>query len=220
MSATIKEISRDNAIKEQIRPWGGLNNNANEALEKMPREFFVPDEFSTLAFTDINIPLTDKASMLHPKVEGRILDALDITKTQKVLEIGTGSGYLTAVLATLASNVTTVEIDESLSNSAQEKLTKLNIKNVNFIIADASKSVHTPDTFDTIIVSCAIPQIDKNYFDLLNLGGRIFIFESKGQYAQAKIITRISETKWQTKTLFDTQLELMQGLEKKESFKF
>jgi protein-L-isoaspartate(D-aspartate) O-methyltransferase len=180
----------------------------------------VPKEFSELAFTDTNIPLTDKASMLHPKVEGRILDALDIEKTQKVLEIGTGSGYLTAVLATLAHSVITVEIDENLSNSAQEKLTELGIRNINFIIADASEGVATPDTFDAIVVNCSIPQINRNYFDLLNVGGHLFIFESKGQYAQAKIITRISDEEWQTKTLFDTQLEVMQGLEKKETFKF
>ena len=213
-------IAQENVIKEQVRAWGGLNENANQALMDIPRTLFVPDEFKELAFTDMDIPLTDKASMLSPKIEGRILDAMDIKPTDKVLEIGTGSGYLTAVLAKLAHSVTTIEIDEDLSQSAQDKLAELDIKNVLFMIADASHKINTPDFFDIVIISCAVPEITGRYFHLLKVGGKIFVVEGENISAQAKIITRKNDKDWQTKTLFETQLKVMVGLETKQKFNF
>lgn len=213
-------VAQENTIKEQIRAWGGLNENANQTLSDIPRTFFVPNEFKALAFTDMNIPLTDNASMLPPKIEGRILDALDIKQTDKVLEIGTGSGYLTAVLAKLSHRVTSVEIDEKLSQTAQEKLTALAIKNVDFLITDASQKINTIDFFDVIIISCAMPIVTKYYSHLLKVGGKMFVVEGENISAQAKIITRKSDIEWINKTIFETQLEVMIGLETKEQFNF
>ncbi|BBB23623.1 protein-L-isoaspartate(D-aspartate) O-methyltransferase [Isorropodon fossajaponicum endosymbiont JTNG4] len=212
--------ARKNVIEQQIRPWGGLNYIANNALKDTPREDFVPEKYKNLTFADIEIPLTNKAKMLFPKIEGRLLDALNIQKHETVLEVGTGSGYLTAVLSKLCKSVTSIEIDETLSHSAQEKINALGIDNVNLKVGDASKGWHSDDFFDMVIVGSSVPKITGRYFHLLNVGGRIFVIEGTGNIMSAKLITRISEHKWDTKSLFETQLDPMQGLESSASFEF
>ncbi|CAC9607232.1 Protein-L-isoaspartate O-methyltransferase (EC 2.1.1.77) [uncultured Gammaproteobacteria bacterium] len=213
--------ARKNAIDNQIRPWGGLDYIANNALRDIPRENFVPDKYKNLAFADIEIPLTDKAKMLSPKVEGRLLDALKIKKNETVLEVGTGSGYLTAVLSKLCKSITSIEIDEGLSNSAQQKFKKLNISNITLEVGDASKGwKRSTDFFDVVVIGTSVPKITGRFFHLLNVGGRIFVVEGTEKAMSAKIITRLSEHKWETKSLFETQLDVMQGLKKSTKFEF
>ncbi len=213
--------ARKNTIDNQIRPWGGLNYIANNALRDIPREDFVPQNYKNLAFADIEIPLTEKAKMLSPKVEGRLLDALNIKKNETVLEVGTGSGYLTAVLSKLCQSVTSIEIDEELSNFAQQKLKDLNISNATLEVGDASKGwKRSTDFYDVVVISTSVPKITGRFFHLLNVGGRIFVVEGTGKAMSAKIITRLSEHKWETKSLFETQLDVMQGLEVSAKFKF
>ena len=212
--------ARQNAINSQIKPWGGLNYIANNALRDVPRERFVPEAYKNLAFADIDIPLTDKAKMLTPKIEGRALDALNIKKDENILEIGTGSGYLTAVLSKLGASVTSVDIDTELSQQAGEKIQALGISNVKLEVGDASKTWHSDDFFDVVFVGASVPKITGRYFHLLNVGGRIFVVEGTGQAMHAKLITRISEHKWETKSLFETQLDTMQGLESSDQFEF
>lgn len=213
--------ARKNAIDNQIRPWGGLDYIANNALRDIPREDFVPENYKNLAFADIEIPLTNKAKMLTPKIEGRLLDALNIQKNETVLEVGTGSGYLTAVLSKLCKSVTSIEIDEKLSSNAQERLKNLNINNATLEVGDASKGwQRSTDFFDVVVISTSVPKITGRFFHLLNVGGRIFVVEGTGKAMSAKIITRLSEHKWETKSLFETQLDVMQGLEIAVKFKF
>jgi protein-L-isoaspartate(D-aspartate) O-methyltransferase len=213
--------ARKNAIDNQIRPWGGLDYIANNALRDIPREYFVPEKYKNLAFADIEIPLTDKAKMLFPKIEGRLLNDLNIKKNETVLEVGTGSGYLTAVLSKLCQSVTSIEIDENLSNSAQQKLKELNISNVTLEVGDASKGWQRSTNFyDVVVISTSVPKITGRFFHLLNVGGRIFVIEGVGKAMSAKIITRLSDHKWVTKSLFETQLDVMQGLETTAKFEF
>lgn len=212
--------ARKNTIDQQIRPWGGLNYIANNALRNIPREDFVPEKYKNLAFADIEIPLSNRAKMLSPKIEGRLLDALNIQKDENVLEVGTGSGYLTAVISKLCKSITSIEIDEDLSVSAQEKLNSLNINNTQLEVGDASKGWSSNDFFDVVVVSSAVPKITGRYFHLLNVGGRIFVVEGKGKNMSAKLITRLSEHKWETKSLFETHLDTMQGLESNAGFEF
>jgi len=213
--------ARKNSIDNQIRPWGGLDYIANNALKSVPREEFVPDHYKNLAFADIEIPLSNKAKMLSPKVEGRLLDALNIQKNETVLEVGTGSGYLTAVLSKLCQSVTSIEIDETLSQGAQEKLKQLNINNVTLEVGDASKGwQRSTDFFDVVVISTSVPRITGRFFHLLNVGGRIFVVEGKGKAMSAKVVTRLSEHKWETKSLFETQLDVMRGLETPAKFEF
>jgi protein-L-isoaspartate(D-aspartate) O-methyltransferase len=167
--------ARENLINNQLKPWGSLNYKANNALKGIPREFFTPESYKNLAFADIEIPLTDKAKMLYPKIEGRILDALDIKENESVLEIGTGSGYLTACLSILAKDVMSVEIDENLHHLAKEKLKSLNLDNINLEIADASAGLEIDKFFDVVVVGASVPKITGRYFHLVNVGGRIFV---------------------------------------------
>ncbi len=212
--------ARKNTIEQQIRPWGGLNYIANNALRDTPREDFVPEQYKNLAFADMEIPLTDKAKMLSPKIEGRLLDALNIKKNESVLEIGTGSGYLTAALSKLCQSVTSIEIDKELSNGAASTIDSLGINNVKLEVGDASKGWSSNDFFDVVVVGASVPKITGRYFHLLNVGGRIFVVEGSGKIMTAKLITRLSEHKWETESLFETQLDVMQGLETSERFKF
>jgi len=214
------EQARQNSINSQIKPWGGLNYIANNALRDTPREEFVPEEYKNLAFADMEIPLTSKAKMLSPKIEGRALDALNIKKDENILEIGTGSGYLTAVLSKLGASVTSVDIDKDLSSAAGDRLAKLGINNVKLEVRDASKTFHSDNFFDVVFVGASVPKITGRYFHLLNVGGRIFVVEGEGFSMHAKLITRISEHKWETESLFETQLDAMQGLETGDSFEF
>jgi protein-L-isoaspartate(D-aspartate) O-methyltransferase len=212
--------ARSNAIDQQIRPWGGLNYIANNALRDTPREKFVPEKYKNLAFADIEIPLSNKAKMFSPKIEGRLLDALGIKKDETVLEIGTGSGYLTAVISKLCKSITSIEIDEELSTSAKARLDALDINNAQLEVGDASKGWTSNDFFDVVVVGSSVPKITGRYFHLLNVGGRIFVVEGTGSAMHAKLITRISEHKWETQSLFETHLDTMQGLEATEGFEF
>ncbi len=213
--------ARKNAIDNQIRPWGGLDYIANNALRDTPREYFVPEKYKNLAFSDIEIPLTDTEKMLSPKIEGRILNALNIKKNETVLEVGTGSGYLTAVLSKLCKSVTSIEINATLSLSAEQKFKALNINNITLEVGDASKGwKRTTDFFDVVVIGTSVPKITGRFFHLLNVGGRIFVVEGTGQVMSAKIITRLSEHKWATESLFETQLTTMIGLEKTAKFEF
>lgn len=214
------EQTKHNTMNSQIRPWGGLNYIANNALMDTPREVFVSEAYKNLAFADIEIPLTDKAKMFSPKIEGRLLDALNIQQDETVLEVGTGSGYLTAVVSKLCQSVTSVEIDAELSRSAEAKFKELGINNVSLEVGDASEGWQSNDFFDVVIVGSSVPKITGRYFHLLNVGGRIFVVEGTGNAMQAKLITRISEHEWETKSLFETHLEPMQGLESVEQFNF
>ena len=214
------ESARNNAIKQQLRPWGGLNYIANNALKSVPRECFTPEKYKNFAFADMAIPLRYGAYMLAPKIEGKILDALNISPEENVLEIGTGSGYLSAVMSKLSQSVTTVEINENLHKLAKDNIAALGINNITLLLGDASQGWVSKYFFDVVLVSASMPKIINRYFHLLRIGGRIFVVEGVGEVMSAKLITRLSEIDWQTQTLFETHLNTMQGLQISEQFKF
>ena len=205
--------ARKNVIEQQIRPWGGLNVRANQALSDIPRENFVPEEYLSLVFADIEIPLVGGAKMFSPKIEGRILDSLDIQGHETVLEIGTGSGYFTSVLAKLSQSVVTIELDEQLSESAQNKIKDLNLNNITFINDDALAYNFDNEQYDTIVVGCALPNKNENFFRLLKPGGKLFMVVGAINQMQATLVQRTSENDWQSKSLFETHLDYMKGTE-------
>ncbi len=213
--------ARSNLINNQLKPWGSLNYKANNALIGVPRELFVPEQYRGLAFADIEIPLDDVGTkMFYPKIEGKILDALDIKETESVLEIGTGSGYLTACMSVLSQEVYTLDINENLLAKAEENIKNVSLDNVTFKHHDASSGVDLGRFFDVVVVGASVPKITGRYFHLLNVGGRIFVVEGLGGIMQAKLITRLSDKDWHTKSLFETKLPIMKGLEPSKSFTF
>ena len=210
--------ARKNVIEQQIRPWGGLNVRANQALSDIPRENFVPEEYLSLVFADIEIPLIGGAKMFSPKIEGRILDSLDIQGHETVLEIGTGSGYFTSVLAKLSQSVVTIELDEQLIESAKKKAKKLNLDNINFINDDALAYNFDNEQYDTIMIGCALPNKNENFFRLLKPGGKLFMVAGAVNQMQAIIVIRTNEKEWQSKSLFETHLDYMIGTEPSVKF--
>jgi len=212
--------ARKNVIEQQIRPWGGLNVRANQALSDIPRENFVPEEYLSLVFADIEVPLVGGAKMFSPKIEGRILDSLDIQGHETVLEIGTGSGYFTSVLAKLSQSVVTIELDEQLSELAQNKVKKLNLKNITFINDDALAYNFDNEQYDTIVIGCSLPNKNENFFRLLKPGGKLFMVVGAINQMQATLVQRTSENDWQSKSLFETHLDYMKGTEPSVKFAF
>ena len=212
--------ARKNVIEQQIRPWGGLNVRANQALSDIPRENFVPEEYLNLVFADIEVPLIDGAKMFSPKIEGRILDSLDIQGHETVLEIGTGSGYFTSVLAKLSQSVVTIELDEQLSELAQNKVKKLNLKNITFINDDALAYNFDNEQYDTIVIGCSLPNKNENFFRLLKPGGKLFMVVGAINQMQAILVHRTNENEWQSKSLFETHLDYMKGTEPSVKFAF
>ena len=212
--------ARKNVIEQQIRPWGGLNVRANQALSDIPRENFVPEEYLSLVFADIEIPLVGGAKMFSPKIEGRILDSLDIQGHETVLEIGTGSGYFTSVLAKLSQSVVTIELDEQLSELAQNKIKGLNLNNITFINDDALAYNFDNEQYDTIVIGCALPNKNENFFRLLKPGGKLFMVVGAINQMQATLVHRTNENDWQSKSLFETHLDYMKGAEPSVKFSF
>ena len=212
--------ARKNVIEQQIRPWGGLNVRANQALSDIPRENFVPEEYLSLVFADIEVPLVGGAKMFSPKIEGRILDSLDIQGHETVLEIGTGSGYFTSVLAKLSQSVVTIELDEQLSQLAQNKVKGLNLNNITFINDDALAYNFDNEQYDTIVIGCALPNKNENFFRLLKPGGKLFMVVGAINQMQATLVQRTNENDWQSKSLFETHLDYMKGAEPSVKFAF
>jgi len=212
--------ARKNVIEQQIRPWGGLNVRANQALSDTPRENFVPEEYLSLVFADIEVPLVDGAKMFSPKIEGRILDSLDIQGHETVLEIGTGSGYFTSVLAKLSQSVVTIELDEQLSELAQNKVKELNLNNITFINDDVLAYNFDNEQYDTIVIGCSLPNKIENFFRLIKPGGKLFMVVGAINQMQATLIQRTNENDWQSKSLFETHLDYMKGTEPSVKFAF
>jgi len=212
--------ARKNVIEQQIRPWGGLNVRANQALSDIPRENFVPEEYLSLVFADIEAPLIGGAKMFSPKIEGRILDSLDIQGHETALEIGTGSGYFTSVLAKLSQSVVTIELDEQLSELAQNKVKELNLNNVTFINDDALAYNFDNEQYDTIVIGCSLPNKNENFFRLLKPGGKLFMVVGAINQMQATLVQRTNENEWQSKSLFETHLDYMKGTEPSVKFAF
>ena len=212
--------ARKNVIEQQIRPWGGLNVRANQALTEIPREKFVPQEYQKLVFADIEIPLNSVDKMLSPKIEGRILDSLNLQGHEEILEVGTGSGYFTSVLAKLSKSVQSVEIEQELHEIAKANIKKLKLKNVHLINDAFNYSNFQEEQFDAIVISSALPLINEELKKLFKVGGRLFIVVGSKNQMRATLVTRTSKIDWQTKSLFETHLEFMKGHEPVEQFSF
>ena len=212
--------ARKNVIEQQIRPWGGLNVRANQALSDIPRENFVPEEYQKLVFADIEIPLNKTAKMLSPKIEGRILDSLDLKGHENVLEIGTGSGYFTSVLSMLSNAVTSIEADKDLHTLAQTKIDELKLNNITLKHESFMTSNFENGEFDSIIVGCALPIINQDLKKLLNQDGKLFVVVGSKNQMHATLVTRLNDNEWKSKSLFETHLDLMQGSEPSVKFTF
>ncbi len=212
------EVTRYNMIEQQIRPWDVLNLDVLEVLASTSREDFVPAQHRALAFTDMEIPLDHGEIMMAPKVEGRLLQALDITATDHILEIGTGSGYLTACLAKLGKQVDSVDLYADFTEAAKQKLAAHGIDNVTLDNADGIDSWRQDERFDVIAITGSLPEYKHCFERSLAIGGRLFVIVGEPPVMEAMCIRRVSENEFSRRFLFETSLPPLVGATKTSAF--
>lgn len=203
--------ARFNMIQQQIRPWEVLDERVLDLMQGLPRENFVPATYQNLAFADISIALAHDQIMMPPKAEGRLLQALQVKATDTVLEIGTGSGFVTALLAKCAKQVYTVDIYEDFVKAAQGKLAALNLNNVQFGVGDAVEGWKALPRYDVIAITGSVPVLKTHFQEQLNIGGRLFVVVGEDPVMEALLITRVGEQQWSTESLFETSLPALIG---------
>jgi protein-L-isoaspartate(D-aspartate) O-methyltransferase len=218
------ETARFNMIEQQIRPWEVLDGQVLSLLSVVKRENFVPLAHKALAFADLEIPLQASGSqgqcMLAPKVEARLLQDAALQSTDKVLEIGTGSGYMAALLAHQAASVLSIEIDPTLAQLARHNLHSAGIDNVEVRQADGSQGAPADGPFDVIVLSGSVPDVPQHLLNQLKLGGRLLAIVGEEPVMRASIITRKGEQQWQTSEPWDTMAPRLQGFPEHNRFSF
>jgi len=205
-TTTDLERLRFNMIEQQIRPWDVLDFEILELLNNIRREDYVPAAHRGLAFFDMEIPLGEGPGqeMLSPKVEARMLQDLHIQKHESVLEIGTGSGFMAALLGARAAQVLSLEIDPQLAASAEKNLRANGVGNVEVRVADGSKPLPSGPTFDVIVLSGSVARVPQNLLGSLKTGGRLAAIVGDEPMMRAHFITRVSEGQWDTVQPWDT----------------
>lgn len=200
------EQARFNMIEQQIRPWEVLDPRVLALLAQLPREEFVPATHHNLAFADTELPLGHGQVMLSPRMEARLLQALDVQPSDTVLEIGTGGAYLTALLAHSAQQVHSVDIFADFIASAGEKLAAHGITNVTLETGDASAGwvAHAP--YDVIAVTGSLPLFAEQFQQQLHVGGRLFMVVGQAPSMEALLITRLGPAEWTRESLFETDI--------------
>jgi len=214
------ELARHNMVEQQIRTWTVLDLQVLDTMEQFPRENYVPQEYRRMAYTDIAIPLDHEQEMMHPKLEGHLLQVAALQPTDKVLEIGTGSGSVTAMLATLAQHVDSVDIFPDFQKSAMEKLSAQGLTNVTMIEGDASKGWGDTDQYDVVVITGSLPELPQQFVDALAIGGRLFAVVGEGKTMQAISIVRTHGNNWKEKSLFETELPILINASKPAEFVF
>ena len=199
------DFARQQMVKQQVRAWDVLDTDILDLLIDLPREQFVPSGFESLAFADTEIPLGHGQYMMTPTLEGRVLQSLKMSKADSVLEIGTGSGFLTACIARLANSVTSIDIHEDFLETASANLEDSGISNFELMAMDATQQL--PDgEFDAIVVTGSIEVFDPRYKIALKPGGRLFVVVGRGPAMDARLLHRRSDDRWLTRSLFETEL--------------
>jgi len=214
------EQARFNMIEQQIRPWEVLDQRVLDLMSEVPREDFVPKDYRQLAFADTNIPLPHDQVMMSPKLEGRLLQALMLTPKDTVLEIGTGSGYLTALLAKSTRHVDSVDIFADVVETAQDQLNALNINNVSLQVGDAINGWNTDTHYDVIVLTGSVPLLQSHFQEQLKEGGGLFAIVGDEPVMEAWLINRVVGNNLDTEVLFETSLPPLLGAPTPARFTF
>ena len=212
--------ARSNMVEQQIRTWEVLDQAVLDLLYAVPREDFVPRAYRTLAFADMEIPIGEGEKMMPPKVEARILQALAPHKTERVLEVGTGSGYLTALLAHRAAHVHSVEIRPALAAFGRDNLERHGADNVTLETGDAARGWPTRAPYDVIVLTGSTPVLPKVLLDQLVPGGRLFAVVGELPVMVARLVTCSAPGAFRSVELFDTVLAPLVNAEQPPRFKF
>lgn len=213
--------ARFNMVEQQIRPWDVLNTRILAAIEQTPREHFVSPAHQKLAYADLEIPLDCGEYMMSPKLEARLLQALDPQPSEICLEVGTGSGYLTACLARLCAQVDSIEIHAPLKQAATQRLKAQGIENCQVREGDAAYGyTRMRMRYDLIAVTGSLPEYHPAFEQQLTLGGRLFVITGEGYAMQAHLITRLGEGEFAREVLLETHVPALQGVKVPDRFVF
>ncbi len=211
MSDLNLQQARHNMVVQQIRTWDVLDQRVLDLLEELPREDFVPESYRKLAYTDIAIPLGHAEVMMPPVVEARMLQALNLQSTDTVLEIGTGSGFVTACLARLARHVFSVDIHPEFTTAATQKLSAQGIINATLETGDAARGWPNCGQVDVIAITGSLPILPESFEHALKPGGRLFAIVGDSPAMEAMLITRLSDNEFRRETLFETDLPALRN---------
>ena len=210
--------AKANMVEQQLRTWEVLNERILDTLERVPREHYAPAKYSNLAYADMQIPLGHGQVMLEPKVEGRLLQALDPQPNERALEIGTGTGYLTACLGEMAADVTSVDLYPEFTELAASNLKKQAIENNRLETGDAALGWDDGRRYDVIAVTGSLPELHQGFHRSLTQGGRLFLIVGQPPIMEAVLITRVGEDQWARESLFDTSAPALVGAPVTRSF--
>ena len=214
------EQTRFNMVAQQIRTWYVLDDNVLDLLYKVKREEFVPTDNRAAAFVDMEIPLGYGQVMLTPKMEARILQELHIKKTDKILEVGSGSGYMTALLADQGAHVYSVEIIPELKAMAENNLKAHNITNVTIEQGDAARGWAKHEPYDVIVLTASTPVLPATFQNSLNPGGRMFAIVGEDPVMEALLITCVAPGEFTTTQLFETSTAALVNAQLPARFSF
>lgn len=214
------EKARYNMVEQQIRPWDVLDNAVLDLLFEAKREEYVPEACRKLALADLEIPIGFGETMLPPKLEAKILQALNLRKSDRVLEIGSGSGYMTALLAAGGQHVYSVEILPELSALAEKSLKAHHVGNVTLEIGDGSKGWKEHGPYDVIVLTGSTPILPEEFQKELHLGGRLFAVVGEEPVMRATLVTRIGKDAWHTEDLFETRIPPLRNAPRMRKFEF
>lgn len=212
--------ARLNMVEQQIRPWEVIDQDVLDLLYAVPREEFVPPACRNLAFADLEVPIGEGERMWAPKIEARALQALAVKRTERVLEIGTGSGYLTALLAHRAAHVYSVEIRPALATLGRANLERHGVDNVTLAVGDGARGYPTWSPYDVIVLTGSIPVMPQAMLDALAPGGRVFAVIGDDPVMTAQIISRGGPGSFRTVELFETVLAPLANCERPARFSF
>jgi protein-L-isoaspartate(D-aspartate) O-methyltransferase len=212
--------ARFNMIEQQIRPWNVLDTGVLALLASVRRDDFVADAHKALAYADLEIPLAGGQSMLAPRLEARLLQDLAVQKTDKVLEIGTGSGFMTALLAHKAASVLSLELNSELVAFAQNNLQKAGITNAQVRQGDGSQGAASEGPFDVIVLSGSVADVPHNLLEQLKVGGRLAAVVGDEPFTCATFVTRTSATDFRTTQPWECGAPRLQNFAEKSRFTF
>ena len=212
--------ARFNMVEQQIRTWEVLDKAVLNALMQLQREFFVPADCQELAYADTEIPLPHGQTMLPPRIDARLVNDLALTGTESVLEIGTGSGYLCALLALRTRQVLSFEIHADVAQMAQRHLTQAGITNAQVRCADGAQGAANEGPFDAIVLGGSVSKVPQALLDQLALGGRLIAIAGEEPVMQTTLFTRVGPQSWQTKVLWDTLAPPLKGFAQPSAFHF
>lgn len=214
------EQARFNMVEQQIRPWEVLDQSVLDLLFTVKREEFVPAASKSLAFVDLELPLGQGQVMLAPRVEARLLQELSVKPSDKVLEIGTGSGYMAALLAAKAEHVVSVEINAELADVARGNLTRAGIANVTVETADGARGLAARGPYDVIVISGGVPAIPEAILKQLRVGGRLAAIVGTAPVMRAQLVTCTAEGIYNTVNMFETVVPMLENFCAEPAFSF